>query len=448
MAPSLEVNEFETVHVRNKPSFEDQILQLLTGPPQIIKLNDPYHVVEYLRRQFEKKRDKSTVSTLNSIPKITFDLSTRRFGSFGGRYAPELQMEALSSLATQFGNAISDIRFWKDFVGCSFVKPSPLQLATNLTQYAGGANIWLKREDLNEWGSHKVRNIVGQILLAVRLGKTEIIMDCAYAGHAIVCATICKKLGLKCTIFMGSKDARTQKPEVKSMEQLGATVVSCDNGLGCYTIRAAIDDAHRYAVSRFEVAHYIPSGPIGPHPLPLIHRAFQSLLGEETKNQCVNLMSKLPDAVIVPVGMGSGAVGMFAPFINNPSVQLLGVQPAGSPLTSGSVGVLYGACTYLLQDDHGQVLDCSSYAEDLSCPTVGPELAHWKDIERVRYVETHNENAIDHMVLFHDLEGFLPAFATGYSIDKTIQLAKDLGPGKDVILLVSGRLDRSLELEF
>lgn len=447
MAPTLEANEIGILYKSKKAISEDQIIQMLTGPLQTIKLNDPYQLITHLRRRSDEKLDQFIISILNSIPKIKLDLSARRFGSFGGRYAPELQMESLSDIATHFGNAVSDIKFWKEFVSCIF-KPSPLQLAKNLTQHARGANIWLKREDTNQFGSHKIRNIVGQVLLAVRMGKTEIVMDCGYAGHGLVCAALCEKLSLKCTIFMGMSDANAQKQQVALMQQLGAMVAPSENGLSCYTIRAAIDDAHRHVVSH-DNAYYIPSGPIGPHPLPLIHRTFQSLMGEETKDQFFEMTSKLlPDAVVAPVGMGSGAVGMFAPFIEHPSVQLFGVQPAGAaPLTSGSVGVLYGACTYLLQDQHGQVLDGSSCSKDLTCPTVGPELAHWKETDRVEYVEIGDDNAIDNMLSFHNLEGFLPAFATGYAIDKAIQLAKELGPGKDVVLLVSGEFKRSGELE-
>ncbi|RJE26975.1 Pyridoxal-phosphate dependent enzyme [Aspergillus sclerotialis] len=449
MGSIVKVNTFKSVYEYNGSDFQDEIIKLLTGPHQIIKLNDPYQVSKHLRHQYEKNGEEPTpVSYFHHVPIIKLDLSARRFGEFGGRYAPELQMEALSTLENHFKNTICDPNFWHDFLKCGLFEPSPLQLAEGLTKHAGGANIWLKREDLNQYGSHKIRNIVGQILLALRMGKTEIVMDCGYAGHGLLCAALCEKLDIKCTIFMGKLDFESQKLEVWTMKQFGAKVTPSDTGLGCQTIRAALDDAQRYAVSRFEDAYYIPSGPIGPHPLPLVHRIFQSFMGEEVKDQCIELMSKCPDAIVAPVGMGSGAVGMFSPFVNNPSVQLVGVQPAGvAPLTTGSVGVLYGACTYLLQDEYGQVLNCSSYAADLNCPTVGPELSHWKHLSRVEYVEARNDDAVDNMVLFHDLEKFLPSFSTGYAVDKTIQLAKELGPGKNVVLLVSGDFKLSDKLD-
>lgn len=415
----------------------DRIIEILTGPPLTIFYHDPHMIISHIRRANEL-----THKDLARIPVRSMDLSSRRFGAFGGRYAPELQMEALSELAIHFRDAVCDVDFWRQFVDCGFVDKSPLCLAKKLTKQAGGANIWFKCEDLGLYASHKIRNIVGQVLLAKRMGKSEIIMDCGYAGHGLACATLCQQLGLKCTIFMGELDGESQEKDVFAMRKRGASVIFAENGLGCYTVRAALDDAHRHAVSRFEDGFYIPSGPIGPHPLPLIHRFFQSLLGEETKDQCLEGMGSLPDAVVAPVGMGSGAVGMFAPFIDSPEVKLVGVQPAdAAPLTSGSVGVLYGACSYLLQDKHGQVLDAQSYAEDLTCPTVGPELAHWKHDTKVEFVEATDQEALDGMKSVYHSEGFVPSFATGYAVDSAVKVAKELGRGKNVVLLVSGEFN-------
>lgn len=427
--------------------MQDPIIQFLTGPSQTIYIPDVHEVIKTLR---EKGCDDDNNKISSAISRISFrrlDLSTRRFGSFGGRYAPELQMEALTELGNQFRDAICDIDFWKQFLNTGFVEKTPLQLAKNLTQQAGGANIWLKREDFSPFSSHKVRNIVGQTLLAKRMGKTEIVMDCGFAGHGLVCAALCEKLGLKCTIFMGSFDGKVQEKKVREIQNRGASVTFADNGLGCYTIRAALDDAHRHAISRFDDAFYFPSGPIGPHPLPLIHRFFQALLGEEVKEQCADEFWGEPDAIVAPVGMGSGAVGMFAPFIDSPEVKLVGVQPASAaPLVSGELGVLYGACSYLLQDNHGQVLNSHSYAEDLACPTVGPELAHWKH-GRVEFVDSKNEDAVDGMMRVRDSEGFVPDFATGYAVEKAVQVARALGKHKEVVLLVAGDYNPFVEID-
>ncbi|RMJ26954.1 Pyridoxal-phosphate dependent enzyme [Aspergillus sp. HF37] len=422
--------------------LHDRIAQILTGPPQTIYFRDVHQIVTLLREACEPFHN-----TLSQVPVREMDISTRRFGDFGGRYAPELQMEALSELGNQFRDAICDPDFWRQFVGCGFVDKTPLTLATKLTEHGGGANIWLKREDTNLYASHKIRNIVGQVLLAKRMGKSEIIIDCGFAGHGLVCASLCQKLGLKCTVFMGIFDGEAQEKDVFAMRQRGASVLFSENGLGCYTVRAALDDAHRHAISNFEDGFYIASGPIGPHPLPLIHRFFQSLLGEETKDQCVEAIGSAPDAVVAPVGMGSGAVGMFTPFIDAPDVRLVGVQPArAAPLTSGSVGVLYGACTYLLQDDNGQILDSHSYAEDLASPTVGPELAHWKDDTKAEFVEAADTEATDGMTRMRVLEDFTPSFATAYAVDKTLKVARELGQGKNVVLLVAGEFNPLVEV--
>lgn len=427
----------------NSPSeYHDRIIQILLGPSQNIKFHDPYKLLKHLHAHADKPFNKTSILHLSHIPMVKLDLSTRRFGSYGGRYAPELQMEALSDLANHFRDAISDIAFWKQFLDCGIVKTTPLIQAKNLTEEAGGAKIWLKREDLGPRASHKVRTILGQILLAARIGKTEIVMDCAFAGHGLVCADICSKLGLNCTIFMGDADGTAQSDEVDAMRALGAAVILSDNGLGCTGIRAALDDAHRHAMAHFADAYYIPSGPIGPHPYPLIHRFFQALLGEEVKDQCLGVMGKgAPDGIVVSVGMGSGAVGMFAPFIENlnPAVKLVGVHADDSaPLTSGSVGVLYGACTYLLQDEHGQIQDGNSQAADLSSHLVGPELAHWKHAPCVEFVEaTSHDECVGASRLRH-LEGLDALYPASYAVEETMKLAKELGPGKDVVLLVSG----------
>lgn len=378
------------------------------------------------------------------LPCLPILLSPTRFGTFGGRFAPESQMDALQELTLAFDRIISDYSFWKEFLSFPGIRPSPLQLAKNLTRIAGGANIWLKREDLNQHGSHNIRNIVGQALLARTLGKTEVVMECGSAKHGIVCAVICTRLNMKCTIFMGSSDATEQKESVDIIRHLGATVLTADMGAspGRGTLRAALNEALRYSVAHLSTTYHIMSGPIGPHPLPTITRTFQSILGEEIKTQfggASRLRLRLPDALVSPVGPGSAAVGMFYPFIEHPSVKLLGIEAAdAAPLSHGDIGVLHGCRTYLLQDEHGQILDSSAIAPDLDFPSVGPELAHWKETDRVEYVAATDAEALRGVDILRSQEGVIAGVATGYAVERTIRLARELGPGKDVVLLVAG----------
>ncbi|EDP55430.1 hypothetical protein KXX33_008283 [Aspergillus fumigatus] len=376
------------------------------------------------------------------LPCLPILLSPTRFGTFGGRFAPESHMDALQELTLAFDRFSSDYSFWKEFVSFPGIRPSPLRFAENLTRIAGGANIWLKREDLNQHGSHNIRSIVGQALLARRLGKAEVVMECGSARHGIVCAATCARLSMECTILMGSRDATDQKDSVDMIRKLGATVLTADMGAssGRGTLRAAVNEALRYSVAHLSTAYHIMSGPIGPHPLPTITRTFQSILGEEIKTQFGGASGdRLPDALVSPVGPGSAAVGMFYPFIEHPSVKLLGVEAAdAAPLSHDEIGVLHGSRTYLLQDEHGQILDSSSISPDLDFPSVGPELAHWKETARVEYVTATDTEALRGLDILRSQEGIVPGAMTGYAVERTIRLARELGPGKDVVLLVAG----------
>ncbi|KAL4779704.1 tryptophan synthase beta subunit-like PLP-dependent enzyme [Aspergillus varians] len=379
-----------------------------------------------------------------AIPEVD---APARFGKFGGQFAPELQMSILLDLPSVFHSILSDDVFWEDFLACPLIRPSPLHFAQNLTQAAGGANIWLKREDLNPFGSYQARNIVGQILFAHHIGKTEIAMDCGFAGHGLVCATMCARMKMKCTILMGASDIATQPDAVENMERLGATMISAqapglrtdrDNG----TLRAATNEALRYALSRIDSTYYISSGTVGPHPLPAITRTFQSMLGQEIKDCIPRLTGREcngPDALISPVGSsGAAALGMFAPFIDDPTVRLIGIEAAdAAPLTHGSVGVMYGCKTLLLQDDDGQILPSHSIAPDLNFPCAGPELAHWKDIGRLETVTASNEEAVQGLRILCEREGIVSSLATGHAVLETVRVAKELGAGTDVVLLVS-----------
>ncbi|KAL3490153.1 tryptophan synthase beta subunit-like PLP-dependent enzyme [Aspergillus germanicus] len=377
-----------------------------------------------------------------SIPAVD---APSRFGQFGGQFAAELQMDILLDLPSVFHSILSDNSFWDDFTACPLIRPSPLQFAPNLTLVVGGANIWLKREDLNPFGSYQVRNIVGQILFAHRIGKTEIVLDCGFAGHGLVCVTMCARLKMKCTILMGISDVSAQPDAIKKMEELGATVITARfPGItkGGYH-RAATNEALRYSLSHIDSAYHITSGTVGPHPLPSITRTFQALLGQEIKN-CIARMTgradSAPDALISHVGSsGAAALGMFAAFIDDPAVRLVGVEAVdAAPLTHGSVGVMYGCKTLLLQDDDGQILETHSVAPDLNFPCAGPELAHWRDMARLETVTASNEEAVQGLRILCEHERIVSSLATGHAVLETMRLAKELGPGKDVVLLVSG----------
>ncbi|KAL4915952.1 tryptophan synthase beta subunit-like PLP-dependent enzyme [Aspergillus aurantiobrunneus] len=371
-----------------------------------------------------------------------------RFGRFGGQFAPELQMDILLDLPSVFHSILSDDSFWEDFFGCALIRPSPLHFAQNLTQAVGGANIWLKREDLNPFGSYQARNIVGQILFAHHIGKTEIVMDCGFAGHGLVCATMCTRLKLKCTILMGASDIAAQPDAVEKIEKLGTTIISAQGpalrtgrGNDNSTLRAATNEALRYSLARIDSAYYISSGTVGPHPFPTITRTFQSLLGQEIKTSIPRLTidGTGPDALVSPVGSsGSAALGMFAPFIEDPRVRLIGVEPAdAAPLSHGSVGVMYGCKTLLLQDDDGQILPSYSIAPDLNFPCAGPELAHWKDMGRLETATASNEEAVQGLRILCEQEKIVSGLATGHAVLETVKVARELGAGKDVVLLVS-----------
>ncbi|KAL4939398.1 hypothetical protein BDV06DRAFT_231072 [Aspergillus oleicola] len=382
-----------------------------------------------------------------SRPQITIPTvdTPTRFGQFGGQFSPELQMDLLLELPNIFRSVLSDQNFWDDFFPCNLIRSSPLHLARNLTKAVGGANIWLKREDLNSFGSYQTRNIVGQVLFAHRIGNTEIIMECGFAGHGLLCATICATKKMKCTIFMGASDAVAQPDAIAKMEKLGATVTRVQIPDG--TLRAATNEALRYSLHHLDSAYYISSGTVGPHPIPTITRTFQSLLGQEIKDSFPRIAGRHkegtdPDALISPIGSsGSAALGMFAPFIDDRSVRLIAVEAVdAAPLTKGSVGVMYGCKSLLLQDDDGQILPSPrhSSAPDMNFPCAGPELAHWKDIGRLETVATTSEQAAWGSRVLHETEGILAGLATGHAVLETVKVARELSCDKDVVLLVSG----------
>ncbi|OOQ91403.1 Tryptophan synthase [Penicillium brasilianum] len=376
-----------------------------------------------------------------------------KFGVFGGQYAPEALTTCLAELDAGFEAARNDPAFWEEyksyypFMG----RPSSLHQAQRLTEYAGGANIWLKREDLNHTGSHKINNALGQILVARRLGKTEIIAETGAGQHGVATATVCAKFGMKCTIYMGAEDVRRQALNVFRIRLLGATVVPVE--AGSRTLRDAVNEAFRAWITRLDTTHYIIGSAIGPHPFPTMVRTFQSVIGDETKAQLAEL-GKSPDAVIACVGGGSNAVGMFYPFSKDPSVELVGVEAAGdgldtarhsATLSRGSVGVLHGVRTYVLQDQHGQISDTHSVSAGLDYPGVGPELAGWKESNRASFVTATDAQALEGFRLLSQLEGIIPALETSHAVWGAIQTAKRLGPGKNLVLCLSGRGDKDVQ---
>ncbi|KAK8179310.1 tryptophan synthase-like protein [Phyllosticta citribraziliensis] len=377
-----------------------------------------------------------------------------RFGEFGGQYVPESLMDCLSELEQGFNEARNDPKFWEEYrtyypyMG----RPGQLHLANRLTEYAGGANIWLKREDLNHTGSHKINNALGQILLARRLGKTEIIAETGAGQHGVATATVCAKFGMKCTIYMGAEDVRRQALNVFRIKLLGAQVVAVE--AGSKTLRDAVNEALRAWVVNLSTTHYIIGSAIGPHPFPTIVRTFQSVIGNETKEQMLAKRGKLPDAVVACVGGGSNAVGMFYPFSNDPSVKLLGVEAGGdgvdtarhsATLSGGTKGVLHGVRTYVLQDRHGQISETHSVSAGLDYPGVGPELSSWKDSERAKFIAATDAEAFTGFRLISQLEGIIPALETAHAIYGAIELAKTMEKDQDIVICLSGRGDKDVQ---
>ncbi|KAI4599018.1 tryptophan synthetase [Pestalotiopsis sp. 9143b] len=377
-----------------------------------------------------------------------------RFGEFGGQYVPESLMDCLSQLEEGFNAIKDDPKFWEEYrsyypwIG----RPGHLQLAEHLTEYAGGANIWLKREDLNHTGSHKINNALGQILLARRLGKTKIIAETGAGQHGVATATVCAKFGMECTVYMGAEDVRRQALNVFRMRLLGAKVVAVE--AGSKTLRDAVNEALRAWVVDLDDTHYIIGSAIGPHPFPTIVRTFQSVIGNETKEQMMAKRGKLPDAVVACVGGGSNAAGMFYPFSNDPSVKLLGVEAGGdgvdtarhsATLSGGTKGVLHGVRTYVLQNEHGQISDTHSVSAGLDYPGVGPELASWKDSDRAKYIAATDAEAFIGFKLMSQLEGIIPALESAHGIYGAIELAKTMKKGDDIVICLSGRGDKDVQ---
>ncbi len=377
-----------------------------------------------------------------------------RFGQFGGQYVPESLMDCLAELEAGFNDAVADPKFWEEFRSYYpyMSRPSSLHLAERLTSHAGGARIYLKREDLNHTGSHKINNALGQIILARRLGKTQIIAETGAGQHGVATATVCAKFGMKCVVYMGAEDVRRQALNVFRMKLLGASVVAVEAGRR--TLRDAVNEALRQWVTQLDTTHYIIGSAIGPHPYPTIVQTFQSVIGQETKEQMIALTGKLPTAVVACVGGGSNAVGMFHPFSSDTSVKMLGVEAGGdgidtarhsATLTGGSVGILHGVRTYVLQDANGQISDTHSVSAGLDYPGVGPELSSWKDSARAKFIAATDAEAFKGFRLLSETEGIIPALETAHAVWGTVELAKTMSEDETVVLCLSGRGDKDVQ---
>jgi len=376
------------------------------------------------------------------------------FGPYGGRFVAETLMGALDELQAVYEKYINDPEFvaeldadLRNFVG----RPSPLYLAERLTRELGGAQIYLKREDLNHTGAHKVNNTIGQALLAKRLGKTRIIAETGAGQHGVATATVAARLGLECVVYMGAEDIQRQSPNVYRMRLLGADVVAVKSG--SRTLKDALNEAMRDWVSNVDDTFYIIGTVAGPHPYPAMVRDFQSVIGREARAQHLEMTGRLPDALVACVGGGSNAIGLFHPFLADESVAMIGVEAGGegvatgrhsAPLCAGRPGVLHGNRTYLMEDDNGQIIETHSISAGLDYPGVGPEHSWLKDLGRATYVSVTDDEALR---AFHRLtrtEGIIPALETSHAVAHVLDLAPSMRSDQSLIINLSGRGDKDL----
>ena len=376
------------------------------------------------------------------------------FGKFGGCYMPESLMPALQELEQAFNIVRHKPEFWAeyqhiltDFVG----RPSPLFYAKNLTAYAGGARIYLKREDLNHTGAHKINNCVGQILLAKFMGKTRIIAETGAGQHGVATATVCALFKMKCTIFMGETDIQRQQMNVERMKLLGAEVRSVQKGRG--TLKDAMNEALRDWIRHVDTTYYLLGTGAGPHPYPTMVREFQKIIGLEARNQILLKENKLPDALVACVGGGSNALGLMHPFLEDLNVKMFGVEAGGkgthtgehaASICKGQVGVLHGNLTYLLQDLDGQILEGHSISAGLDYPGIGPEHGLLFETGRVTYTAITDQEAVNAFQLLSQQEGIIPALESSHAIAYAIQLAQEMQPEQIIIVNLSGRGDKDL----
>ncbi len=376
------------------------------------------------------------------------------FGPYGGIFAPETLMQPLAELTEAYAKYRVDPSFLAEFeadlqhyVG----RPTPLYHAQRLSAHLGGAQIHFKREDLNHTGAHKINNTIGQAMLAKRMGKTRIIAETGAGQHGVASATVAARMGLECVVYMGAEDVARQAPNVARMKMLGATVVAVESGTK--TLKDALNEAMRDWVTNVDNTYYIIGTVAGPHPYPMLVRDFQSVIGRETKQQSLNQLGRLPDAIVACVGGGSNAMGLFYDFLNDDGVAIYGVEAGGdgvetgrhaAPLCAGRPGVLHGNRTYLMQDDNGQIIGTHSISAGLDYPGVGPELSFLKDTGRANFVAITDDEAMEGFRMMTRMEGIIPALETSHAIAYAAKLAPELSKHQHIVVNLSGRGDKDM----
>jgi len=379
--------------------------------------------------------------------------SNGKFGIYGGRFVAETLMPLILEVESSYEKAVKDKffideleRYRRDYIG----RPSPLYLAERLTEHFGGAKIYLKRDELNHTGAHKINNVLGQILLAKKMGKNKIIAETGAGQHGVATATACALFGFECEVFMGAMDIERQNPNVQRMQLLGAKIYPVTSGTG--TLKDAMNDALRYWVSNANTHFYIIGTAAGPHPYPKMVRDFQSVIGEEARRQILEKENRLPDALVACIGGGSNALGLFHPFLDDKEVEIFGVEAAGkginsnlhaASLTAGSPGILHGNRTYLLQNEDGQITDAHSISAGLDYPGIGPEHSWLYDIGRIKYLSTTDEESLAAFELCSRLEGIIPALEPAHALHITGKLAAER-KGQIIIMNMCGRGDKDL----
>ncbi|MBC1888640.1 tryptophan synthase subunit beta [Listeria booriae] len=377
------------------------------------------------------------------------------YGNYGGQFVPETLMKAVTELEAAYEQSKKDEAFQKelnyylrDYVG----RESPLYFAEQLTKHAGGAKIYLKREDLNHTGAHKINNCIGQALLTRQMGKKKVVAETGAGQHGVATATVAALFNLECIIFMGEEDIRRQQLNVFRMELLGAKVVSVSGGNG--TLKDAVNEALRYWVANVEDTHYIMGSVLGPHPFPQIVRDFQSVIGKEARAQHLEKENRLPEAIVACIGGGSNAMGLFYPFVNDKAVKMYGVEAAGSgldtafhaaSLTKGEIGVLHGAMMHILQDDAGQIQEAYSISAGLDYPGIGPEHSYFRDEGRAEYASVTDDEAVEAFQLLCRTEGIIPALESSHAIAFAVKLAAEMNPEESMIVCLSGRGDKDVD---
>ncbi|MBC1472263.1 tryptophan synthase subunit beta [Listeria seeligeri] len=376
------------------------------------------------------------------------------YGKFGGRFVPETLMKAVKELEEAYKDSKTDPAFQKElkyylkeYVG----RETPLYFAEQLTAYAGGAKIYLKREDLNHTGAHKINNTIGQALLARQMGKQKVVAETGAGQHGVATATVAALFNMECTIFMGEEDVKRQSLNVFRMELLGAKVVSVK--AGSRTLKDAVNEALRFWVANVEDTHYIMGSVLGPHPFPEIVRDYQSVIGTEARKQHLEVEGKLPEAIVACVGGGSNAMGLFYPFVEDKAVQMHGVEAAGhgletefhaATISKGEIGILHGAMMDVLQDENGQILEAFSISAGLDYPGIGPEHSFFRDIGRAKYHSVTDDEAVEAFQLLCRTEGIIPALESSHAISYAVKLAASMRPEESMIVCLSGRGDKDV----